>query len=159
MNMLVVAIGSYGDVLPLVGLARELKKRGHPVTFLTNDHFAGLAQRAGLDFVALGAAAEYDSIASHPDLWHPQKGWQVIGSAAVSDGLRNAYSILREQIIPENTVMVSSTLGLPFVSFKKHITFPRRRSIYLPVYFNPPTSLPKCRVFPYPSGCPFLLSV
>ena len=157
MNILVVAIGSYGDVLPLVGLARELKKRGHPVTFLTNDHFAGLVQRAGLDFVALGTAAEYDAIANHPDLWHPQKGWQIIGSASVSDGLRKAYSILREQIIPGNTVMVSSTLGFAVRLLQETHNIPTATVHLSPGVFHSAYQPPKMPGLPLPEWLPVSL--
>ena len=157
MNMLVVAIGSYGDVLPLVGLARELKKRGHSVTFFTNDHFAQLIQRAGLDFVALGTAADYDSIANHPDLWHPQKAWQVIGSAAVSDRLRNAYSILRAQIIPGNTVMVSSTLGFAVRLLQESHNVPTATVHLSPGVFHSAYQAPKMPGLPLPDWLPVSL--
>ena len=157
MNMLVVAIGSYGDVLPLVGLARELKKRGHTVTFFTNDHFAQLIQRAGLDFVALGTAAEYDSIANHPDLWHPQKGWKVVGSAAVSNALRSAYSLLRAQIIPGNTVMVSSTLGFAVRLLQESHHIPTATVHLSPGVFHSAYQPPTMPGLPFPEWLPVSL--
>ena len=78
MNILIVAIGSYGDVLPLVGLAKTLLNRGHDVTFFTNEHFTNLVQQAGLNFVPLGTVADYEAIANHPDLWRPHKGWRLL---------------------------------------------------------------------------------
>ena len=78
MNILIVSVGSYGDVLPLVGLGRELRSRGHTITFFTNGHFADLVQQADLNFVPIGSAEEYDAVANHPDLWHAHKGWRVI---------------------------------------------------------------------------------
>ena len=157
MNILVVAIGSYGDVLPLMGLALELKKRGHPVTFFTNDHFAGLVQRVGLDFVALGTAAEYDTIANHPDLWHPQKGWQVIGSIAVSDALRNAYSILNAQINPRNTVMVTSTLGFAVRLLQETHNIPTATVHLSPGVFHSAYQAPKMPGLPLPDWLPVSL--
>ena len=157
MNMFVVAIGSYGDVLPLVGLALELKKRGHSVTFFTNDHFVGLVQRAGLDFIALGTASEYDSIANHPNLWHPQKGWQVIGSTAVSTALRNAYSILRARIIPGNTVMVSSTLGFAVRLLQETHNIPTATVHLSPGVFHSAYRPPKMPGLPLPEWLPVSL--
>ena len=154
MNILVVAIGSYGDVLPLVGLACELKKRGHTVTFFTNGHFAQLIQSAGLDFVAFGTAAEYDSIANHPDLWHPQKGWKVIGSAAVSEKLRTAYSILQEWIVPGNTVMVSSTLGFAARLIQERHHIPTATVHLSPGVFHSAYQPPKMPGLPLPEWLP-----
>ena len=111
MNVFVVAIGSHGDVLPLLGLAQELKHRGHLVRFFSNAYFAELVNRTGLDFQALGTAEEYEEIANHPDLWNKYKGWQLLGSRLVSPALHDAYNTLKSQIILRETIMVSSTLG------------------------------------------------
>ena len=111
MRILVVAVGSYGDVLPLVGLALALKQRSYAITFFSNDHFASLVRRCGIEFVALGSSADYDAVASHPDLWNKYKGLKLIGSALVSQALREAYNILRSYAKKGKTMMVSSSLG------------------------------------------------
>lgn len=111
MKFLVVAIGSDGDVLPLVGLAHLLQQRGHLVTFFSNAHFAERVRKANLDFVAIGTAADYQAITDHPDLWNKYKGWQLIGSALVSQKLEEAYHLLASHVVPNQTVMLSSTLG------------------------------------------------
>ena len=154
MTILVIAIGSYGDVLPLVRLALELQTRGHHVTFFTNDHFADLVQRAGLDFIALGTAAEYDSLANHPNLWHPRKGWKVIGSASVSDGLGRTYSILRERIVPGKTVMVSTTLGFAARLLQETDNIPTATVHLSPGVFHSAYQPPKMPGLPLPEWLP-----
>ena len=109
-RILVVAIGSYGDVLPLVALALALQKRGHTVTFFSNAYFTDLVKRSGLNFVEFGNTSSYEEIANHPNLWNPYKGWQLIGSRLV-DSLNEAYDTLLTHLIPRNTILVSSTLG------------------------------------------------
>ena len=47
-RILVVAIGSYGDVLPLVALALALQQRGYEIRFFSNGYFSELVQQAGL---------------------------------------------------------------------------------------------------------------
>ena len=111
MRFLVIAIGSYGDVLPLLGIARTLKERGHSITFFSNEHFARHAQRFGLEFVSLSSSAEYEALTDHPDLWNPRRGWQLIGSKLVSDALRRAYTTICTHAVREKTMMVSSTLA------------------------------------------------
>ena len=110
-RILIIAVGSYGDVLPLLGIAVTLKERGYPITFFSNEHFAPIAQRFDLNFVALSSSAEYDELTNHADLWNTRKGWQLIGSRLVSDALGKAYDILLPHAIPEKTIMVSSTLA------------------------------------------------
>src|SRR5687768_14677241 len=54
MHVLLITIGSSGDVHPFVGVGAALRARGHRVTLVTNAHFAPLAAHAGLEFVELG---------------------------------------------------------------------------------------------------------
>ena len=112
MHCLILAVGSYGDVLPLVGLARCLKTRGHTVTVCSNGHFLDLVEKTGLEFVTIGDKEDYDEIADNPNLWHPHKGWRLIMQRLTSDALRSAYTILYQHLKPGNTVLITSTLGL-----------------------------------------------
>jgi rhamnosyltransferase subunit B len=111
MNILILAIGSYGDVLPLVGLGRELRTRSHDVTLITNSHFANLVHLAGLHFLPLGTAEEYEAMADNPALWHPHKGWRLLLKRLVSGALEEAYTLLKSKIIPGHTMVISTTLG------------------------------------------------
>lgn len=112
MNVFIVAVGSYGDILPLVGLGRALRSRGHAITLFTNDHFANLVQQAGLNFVAMGSAEEYDEVANHPDLWHPHKGWRIIMKRMMAGTLlEDAYHLLCSHLVPGKTILLGTTLG------------------------------------------------
>ena len=53
MKVLVVAVGSRGDVAPCAGLGQALQAVGHSVTVAAHEMFAGLVQDAGLEFRAL----------------------------------------------------------------------------------------------------------
>ena len=73
MNILLVTIGSAGDVHPFVGLGVALKQRGHRVTVITNPYFMQTVEHAGLALISLGTADEYRKTIQNPDLWHPRK--------------------------------------------------------------------------------------
>ncbi len=73
-RMLLVALGSAGDVNPFVGIGLALKERGHDVTVVTNEHFRAAVQRTGLGFASAGTEAQYAEAIDHPDFWHPKKG-------------------------------------------------------------------------------------
>ena len=49
MKVLLVPIGSAGDVHPFVGLGLALRRRGHDVTVITSGYFEALLRRVGLD--------------------------------------------------------------------------------------------------------------
>ena len=50
MRVSLLAVGSRGDVQPLVALGAELRKRGHPVRLATHREFQPLVDEAGLDY-------------------------------------------------------------------------------------------------------------
>lgn len=111
MNVMILAVGSYGDVLPLVGVAKRLLQRGHTVTVYTNGHFEELVRNAGINFVAIGTAEDYDALADNPALWHPHTGWRLIMKRLVSGALEEAYHLLLSRVTQPHTILVSSTLG------------------------------------------------
>ena len=74
MNVLLIALGSDGDVHPFMALGLGLRARGHRVTMLANGHFEPVVRRAGLDFVELGTDEEFRAVIEHPGRVGP--GWQ-----------------------------------------------------------------------------------
>jgi UDP:flavonoid glycosyltransferase YjiC (YdhE family) len=59
MSILLVTLGSSGDVLPFCELGAQLRARGHDVAIAANPHFAPLVARRGLELIPLGRAEEY----------------------------------------------------------------------------------------------------
>ena len=53
MKVLILTLGTRGDVQPFVGLAVELRQRGHPVVLAAPQRFAGLAETHGVPFARL----------------------------------------------------------------------------------------------------------
>ena len=53
MKVVLLALGSRGDVQPMVALGRELAGRGLPVTVVAMRDYAGLVDGAGLDFAPI----------------------------------------------------------------------------------------------------------
>lgn len=57
--MVIYALGTGGDIDPMVALGIELARRGHGVTFLSNDYFKPLIVAAGFEFVSVGSVDQY----------------------------------------------------------------------------------------------------
>ena len=53
MKVVLLALGSRGDVQPMIALGRELAARGLPVTVVALRDYAGLVDGAGLDFAPI----------------------------------------------------------------------------------------------------------
>ena len=77
-HVLVVAVGTAGDLYPFLRIARELLARGHRVTLLGVEAHAAIVAGAGIAFHAMGSAAQYHATLAHPDVWHPRKGFKVL---------------------------------------------------------------------------------
>ncbi|AIO36669.1 hypothetical protein DM39_5525 [Burkholderia cenocepacia] len=100
------AIGSAGDVHPLLGVARALAARGHELVFCTHPPFEPAVRRCGFAFVPVGTAAEYEAAMANPALWNPRTSfrtlWQVIAPV-----LRPHYDALHA-LTDADTVLVGT---------------------------------------------------
>jgi rhamnosyltransferase subunit B len=110
-NILLMPVGSHGDVHPFVGLGKALQMRGHDVTLLTSTYFEGLAERARLPFVGIGTVEDFQAAMDHPDLWHPTRGFRAVAEFGPLRWMRHGYQLVAERYVPGKTVVVSSMLG------------------------------------------------
>ncbi|WP_336486317.1 glycosyltransferase [Methylobacterium nigriterrae] len=111
MQVHLVAIGTHGDVLPILALASALKGRGHSVALAAPAPFAPLAERAGIPFHGLGTEAGFARFTAEPDLWRPWRGVEPLFSY-VSDLTEPTYRWLAAEVRPEAGIVVASTLSL-----------------------------------------------
>ncbi len=77
-HVLVVAVGTAGDLYPFLRIAVELRSRGHRVALLAPPVHAQAVARAGLPFLPLGTVEAFHAAMDHPDVWHPSKGFRVL---------------------------------------------------------------------------------
>jgi len=73
-RILLLPIGSSGDVNPFLWIGRQLHARGHEVTVVANPVFGETIRALGLRHLPFGDEAEYHALLDHPDVWHPLKG-------------------------------------------------------------------------------------
>ncbi len=105
-------VGSHGDVLPFLGLARTLKARGHRVEVIANPVFAVAARWAGVELIPLGTTADYERAAQDPDIHHRWRGLQAV-SRILKTHMTEAYQLLEERLHGPPPVLVGSTLAYP----------------------------------------------
>jgi rhamnosyltransferase subunit B len=110
MRVLLLTIGSAGDVHPFIGLGLALHRRGHEVKIITNPYFGEVAHRAGLELVPLGKMELFRETLANPELWHKRRGINVVFDIVLS-GLRETYEAVAANCLPGQTVLVSSSLG------------------------------------------------
>lgn len=111
MHFIFSPIGSAGDVHPMLGVALELHRRGHEITFLANGYFQETIERCGLRFVELGTREHFHSVASDPDLWNPRCAFRYVFQNAVQPILRGQYVAIEERSRSRDTVVIANCLG------------------------------------------------
>ncbi|MEE2765966.1 MAG: nucleotide disphospho-sugar-binding domain-containing protein [Pseudomonadota bacterium] len=106
MDVLLVTLGTAGDVHPFAALGSELMKRGHRVTLVTNDYFQPLADRLGIRFKGIGSRDHYQSVLANPDVWHPIRGFRILVREMILGGMEPAFEAI-EALSGDQTVVVA----------------------------------------------------
>src|SRR5258705_10903 len=78
LKYLLVPVGRAGDVNPIPWLARLMARRGHDVVVVAHAGMAQVPSRAGLRTLAVGKAADHDALVANPDLWHPDRAFNLL---------------------------------------------------------------------------------
>jgi len=110
-RILILAVGSAGDVYPFIVIGQALRARGYEVTLMASANFEERVQRAGLQFISGLAQEELETSIRDPDLWHPVKGFATIWKY-MARHLPAAYHQQLALVREKPTLIVASTLGL-----------------------------------------------
>jgi hypothetical protein len=70
--------GSYGDVFPYIGLAVELKARGHTPVVATARIYREPVERAGIEYAHVGPDLDAADTTIYERVMHPTRGGEVI---------------------------------------------------------------------------------
>lgn len=155
MHIVIIAIGSAGDVHPFLGLGRTFAKSGHRVSFCTNPAFADLVERSNLRFLPLGTAEEYNAAMSNPALWDPRTSFKVLWKV-MAGFIQPLYNLLQPEIDDE-TILVGSLWAFGARLLQEKYGVP-----YVSVQVSPSTFLsahlpPVHKRFTIPSSWPIFL--
>jgi UDP:flavonoid glycosyltransferase YjiC (YdhE family) len=107
LQVIVIGLGSAGDVHPNVGLALALRQRGHEVLLVAPSVFRSLGERTGVRFAALLGDDEYQAAIRDPNLWHPFRSFSVIARRLILPTLRPVYEIIEKHRQPGRTVVAA----------------------------------------------------
>ena len=118
MHVILVSIGTDGDIFPYVGLGARLRGRGHSVTLVASAHYEPLALAHDFAFRALVSTQENQELFDHPDFWHPMKTARLSARWGVRF-LRRQYELL-SRLAQEDSVLVANpgVFAVPLVHEK-----------------------------------------
>jgi rhamnosyltransferase subunit B len=111
LNLLLVAIGSHGDVHPFIGIGQAMGARGHRVRMIANPFFSSVINEAGLSVLPVGSEKEHREIHTNPDLWTSAHGWEATLDVAARY-LRPVYRAIASAHEPGKTVVVYSSVAV-----------------------------------------------
>src|SRR5438309_809887 len=112
MHVILIPIGSAGDVYPFIGMGEALKKRGHRVTLLSNDYFRQIIEAVGIEFESLSTTEKFKTILEDPRLWHPTRAFEFLARQAFLPLIPVVYNFIKERHVPGDTLVVASSLAL-----------------------------------------------
>lgn len=104
MHIIVIAVGTAGDVHPLLGLSRTFADHGHRVSFCTSPVFVELVARTGFRFLPLGTAEEYHTTVNNPELWKPKTSLKVLWSG-VAKTIRPMFDLMCQEVDGDTVIV------------------------------------------------------
>ena len=116
-HVLLVALGSSGDVHPFIGVGRELRRRGHAVTLAASGWFREVVEGAGLSFVDPTPEIDFVTEIRDPDLWRPLRGTRLVLDVFARPLLEPVWRLVTDTLASDRaagrrTIVAASTLAL-----------------------------------------------
>lgn len=154
MNVLLVAIGSDGDLHPVMALGLGLKARGHRVTVLANSHFEPVVRRVGLDFLELGTKEELQAVIDAPEAWDPTGSVNLVVDWCMLRLMRRTFSLIEERHVRGETVVVAPPIALGARIAQEALAIPLVTLALHPSLFRSATSPPSLPPLPVSGALP-----
>jgi rhamnosyltransferase subunit B len=107
LKVLMVAMGSAGDVFPFVEVGRGLRSRGHAVTLVANEYFEATAQSAYLNFVSSGPREEYLRTIRDERLWTASGSYKLMFGSLLA-AILPIYHLIEAQLDRDLIVVAPS---------------------------------------------------
>ncbi len=109
MRVLLVSMGSAGDVLPFIALSQALRARGHDVTVLSNGYFRDVAEKEGVRFVEVSPADEHAKRTRQRSSWGLRRSF-IEGGRNLLEDMPKVYEAVAAHYVPGETVVAAAGL-------------------------------------------------
>jgi UDP:flavonoid glycosyltransferase YjiC (YdhE family) len=139
-----MALGSLGDINPLLGTAQGMQARGHDVTFVTTPYYEDVVCGAGLAFLPIGTREQFTQHMANPHMWSALRFVDASFSAALSwveDSFRTIESLHRARGLDAVAIqaqcfgaqMAGEKFGIPVASLMPYPVL--LQTIHDPVHY------------------------
>ena len=135
-------LGTGGDILPGLAIARELQQRGHQVQVLSYDYFEAEIKQAGLSFVAIGSSEYYLGQITQASFWErhgTSKGLDENGYLRLA--MRPVFDYIAQQLDQQpHIICTRNAYGARFAAEK--FGLPSLCLAFAPTQFASPEHFP-----------------
>jgi rhamnosyltransferase subunit B len=126
-RIVITAWGTYGDLFPALGVARELKRRGHVPVLATCAYYREIVEREGIFFMPCRPNINPDDKALAERVMDPWRGAEAIFKEIILPAVRDSHADMLAVTEGADLVLshpvafaariAAETRGLPWLSF------------------------------------------
>ena len=125
LKIIIYALGTGGDIDPMIGVGIELQRRGFAIAFLSNDYFKPRIIAAGFEFVSVGTIEQYHK-GNTPEAWERTNrtdNFEYYHAPAFEPAFEYVKSLCDKKILvlalgEENGARIAARkFNLPFIDF------------------------------------------
>lgn len=119
MQILIVSLGSIGDLMPFLAVAEGLRARGHACVIGSNAGYAQLVQSAGFPFAMLWqrGSQNLDEVIARD----PARAWAAVRAQMYEPAAAPTFEFIRQFAAREKTVVLASWSSLGAVQARREL--------------------------------------
>ena len=143
-RVILTALGSRGDVHPLLALADQLQLQGARPVVLLAENYLPLAQQMGLESASVITREEFQATIANADLWHHFRGPRLLVRDLMVARLPRLLAKIEALIEPGNSILVAHPRDLAARVLRDQYSELRLLSVHLaPVAFRSRVTPPR----------------
>jgi UDP:flavonoid glycosyltransferase YjiC (YdhE family) len=150
-RIVITTFGSYGDVYPYVGLALELRERGHRPVLAMPAYYRPVVEHEGLEFHAVRPDVDPGDRETIARIMDVRRGTEFLMKDLLMGSLRESYADLRDAARGADLLLTHpATFAGPIVA--QHGRLPWVSSVLAPMSFFSVHDLPVFAPIPWAKG-------
>lgn len=153
MRIIITAIGSSGDINPMVTIASKLQSMGHEVVFIASPVFHEKVSRHGIIFEPLGTEEDYYTAVSDPDAWKVENAFGAVWKYVMKAAELN-FDAIKKHIRDKQTLLIGTTLAIGARFIQERMGLPLATVHLSPSLMLSAYDTPKSDTNPIPEWAP-----
>ena len=150
-RIVLTSFGSYGDVFPYVGLALELRARGHHPVLAMPGYARDLVEREGLEFHAVRPDGDLNDIATIARIMDPARGTEYLIREIMMPALADSEADIAP-LLADADLVVTHPLSFAAVYLAEKAAIPWVSTVLAPISFLSRYDMPVAPGAPWTKG-------